>query len=68
MLTFAGELQSQQIYPQKDIPDVTVTIETRTFNKSKIIALMKCIEDGHVMRQTINTPSKYTGERNFDVE
>ena len=29
---------------------------------------MKRIEDSHVMYQTIQVPSKYTGERNYDVE
>lgn len=48
------------------LPDVEAVFKS-PLPWQKIIDLMLCIEDGHVMYQTIKPIEEYTGERNYKI-
>lgn len=54
------------ITPWEGFPDVDVTFESH-LELNEIIELMKDIDDGHVMYQTVKPIDEYTGERDYDL-
>lgn len=46
--------------------DIIVTFDSN-LNLSEIIGLLRNIEDGHVMVQTVRPIHEYTGQRNYDL-
>ena len=49
------------------LPDLCCTIEIEDMSINELKDLMRKVEDGHVMVQTVALEEKYTGERNIDA-
>jgi hypothetical protein len=60
------EISNLKIENDKDFPDVYVTFDS-DLPLEEIIYLMREVEDGHVMYQTLRPIQEYTGERNYDL-
>jgi hypothetical protein len=66
----ANKVNILNIKIEKDdynFPDCEVEIKSN-LNMEQILSIMRLIRDSHVMIQTLNIKSKYTGVRNFDQE
>lgn len=57
-----GEIQNLEIYNDPDYPDTRLTFDTSR-DKNYLLSVIKKIEDGHVMAETLELLSEYTGER-----
>ena len=55
-----------EIVPVEGFPDVDVTFDSH-LELSEIIELMKDIDHGHVMYQTVKPVDEYTGKRDYDL-
>jgi hypothetical protein len=53
------------IIPSQRFPDVEVEIESESMNHQDMIDCLKCVIDGHVMWQTVQPISEYTGVRDY---
>lgn len=63
---FHSHIQSLTVVPDDDgFPDAIATLVT-TRPIVDILATMDAVPDGHVMMETLNTESSYTGERTYD--
>lgn len=65
-----GSVENIECNPIKMIetaPDVEVSFDSK-LSLSDFRKICAIIEDGHVMLQTIQPFSLYTGERNYDLE
>jgi ABC-type uncharacterized transport system permease subunit len=59
-------ISDYEIQKVEGYPDVYVTFDSY-LELSEIIELMRDIDDGHVMYQTVKPIEEYTGERNYEL-
>lgn len=59
-----GKIQNLEIYHDPDYPDTRLTFDT-SLDKESLLLIIDKIEDGHVMSDTLELLSEYTGKRKY---
>ena len=62
-----GHMENFKMERDKQFPDVDFEFESK-LNLDEIILILRDIDDGHVMVQTVKPIKEYTGERNYELE
>lgn len=61
-----GHMEGFKMERDKRFPDVDFEFESN-LNLEEIISILRLIDDGHVMVQTVKPTGEYTGRRNYDL-
>lgn len=68
LLSIADPEATLDITPDEGgFPDVDIAISSN-LSLDELRAILRGVTDGHVMLQTIQSSSQYTGERNYGLE
>lgn len=60
-------MKVEMLDPEKRFPDVVITFQCN-LELHELRAMMRTIEDSHVMLQTIAPADQYTGKRNYEIQ